>query len=174
MDANSYDYEIIMVDDGSTDASWNIVKELSAKNPAIRGISSFSGQIRISKDMSTAQLNAIRRATKEFLGAKTSKLTGIRQAKSNVMNSLKTSLSRDDLELSDREVQALYKVVEDKETRSTADKIGASTLWNLMIDAKEKGTNQRDFLMQVKDYYNYSNDMDVKNDLRRIYNDYIK
>lgn len=34
-----YDYEIIMVDDGSTDSSWRIIKELSEKNPAIRGIS---------------------------------------------------------------------------------------------------------------------------------------
>ena len=34
-----YSYEVIMVDDGSTDASWAIVKELSAANPAIRGIS---------------------------------------------------------------------------------------------------------------------------------------
>ena len=39
MVANKYDYEIIMVDDGSTDSSWKIVKGLSEKNPAIRGIS---------------------------------------------------------------------------------------------------------------------------------------
>ena len=35
----NYDYEIIMVDDGSTDSSWRIIRELSAKNPRIRGIS---------------------------------------------------------------------------------------------------------------------------------------
>lgn len=34
-----YKYEIILVDDGSTDGSWNIIKQLSEKNPAIRGIS---------------------------------------------------------------------------------------------------------------------------------------
>ena len=34
-----YSYEVIMVDDGSTDTSWATVKELSAANPAIRGIS---------------------------------------------------------------------------------------------------------------------------------------
>lgn len=39
MSAGSYDYEIIMVDDGSTDSSWAVVRELSAANPSIRGIS---------------------------------------------------------------------------------------------------------------------------------------
>ena len=34
-----YNYEIIMVDDGSTDSSWNIIRKLSAENEAIRGIS---------------------------------------------------------------------------------------------------------------------------------------
>ena len=34
-----YSYEILMIDDGSRDASWKIVKELAAKNSSIRGIS---------------------------------------------------------------------------------------------------------------------------------------
>ena len=39
MSTGSYDYEIIMVDDGSTDGSWSVIRELSTANPAIRGIS---------------------------------------------------------------------------------------------------------------------------------------
>ena len=34
-----YNYEILMIDDGSTDSSWKVIKELSEKNPSIRGIS---------------------------------------------------------------------------------------------------------------------------------------
>lgn len=34
-----YNYEIIMIDDGSTDSSWKVIKALSAKNTSIRGIS---------------------------------------------------------------------------------------------------------------------------------------
>ena len=39
MDREKFTYEIIMVDDGSTDSSWSVVKRLSDANPAIRGIS---------------------------------------------------------------------------------------------------------------------------------------
>ncbi len=35
---NKYSHEVIMIDDGSTDNSWNVVKELSKKHSAIRGI----------------------------------------------------------------------------------------------------------------------------------------
>lgn len=36
--ANSLSYEIIMVDDGSTDRSWEVVEELHAKNANVKGI----------------------------------------------------------------------------------------------------------------------------------------
>jgi len=35
---NNFSYEIIMIDDGSTDNSWQVVEELRNKNPCIKGI----------------------------------------------------------------------------------------------------------------------------------------
>jgi len=35
---HQYSYEIIMVDDGSTDNSWNVIERLSAAHPTIKGI----------------------------------------------------------------------------------------------------------------------------------------
>ena len=39
METNGYSYEILMVDDGSTDGSWDTILSLSEENPAIHGIS---------------------------------------------------------------------------------------------------------------------------------------
>ena len=38
MQANNYSYEVIMVDDGSTDDSWEVIQALSKKNNAVKGI----------------------------------------------------------------------------------------------------------------------------------------
>ena len=35
---NKFSYEIIMIDDGSKDNSWQVVEDLQAKNPSIKGI----------------------------------------------------------------------------------------------------------------------------------------
>lgn len=49
---NSYSYEVLFIDDGSTDNSWNIIEALKAKNPNIKGL-------RFSKNFGKSQaLNA--------------------------------------------------------------------------------------------------------------------
>lgn len=38
MTENNFSYEVIMVDDGSSDNSWNVIESLAQKNPSIKGI----------------------------------------------------------------------------------------------------------------------------------------
>ncbi len=38
MQANGFSYEIIMIDDGSKDNSWEVIQSLSKQNPSIKGI----------------------------------------------------------------------------------------------------------------------------------------
>ncbi len=38
MDANGFTYEIIFVNDGSTDSSWTVIERLAAENPEVKGI----------------------------------------------------------------------------------------------------------------------------------------
>lgn len=39
MAQHGFSYEVIFVDDGSTDSSWSVIQTLAAKNPAVRGVS---------------------------------------------------------------------------------------------------------------------------------------
>ena len=38
MQAHNFSYEILFIDDGSTDASWNVISQLSNENPNVKGI----------------------------------------------------------------------------------------------------------------------------------------
>ena len=38
MKANGYSYEVIFVNDGSTDRSWEIIEQLKANSKAVKGI----------------------------------------------------------------------------------------------------------------------------------------
>ena len=38
MTANNFTYEIIFINDGSTDSSWKVIEGLQALNPNVRGI----------------------------------------------------------------------------------------------------------------------------------------
>lgn len=38
MKANAFSYEVILVDDGSTDASWKVIKKLASENARVKGI----------------------------------------------------------------------------------------------------------------------------------------
>lgn len=39
MEANGFSYEILFINDGSTDRSWEVIERLSNENPAVRGVS---------------------------------------------------------------------------------------------------------------------------------------
>lgn len=39
MDCEGFSYEILFINDGSTDSSWDVIRSLSAKNPAVKGVS---------------------------------------------------------------------------------------------------------------------------------------
>ncbi|MCF0185391.1 MAG: glycosyltransferase family 2 protein [Bacteroidaceae bacterium] len=38
MKANNFSYEVLFINDGSTDESWDVIKDLSSKNPCLKGV----------------------------------------------------------------------------------------------------------------------------------------
>lgn len=59
---NNYSYEIILVDDGSNDNSWNVVKQLKTSNERIRGIRfrrNYGKSAALNKGFEVAQGNVV-------------------------------------------------------------------------------------------------------------------
>ncbi len=38
MNQNGFSYEILFINDGSTDESWDVIRSLSESNPAVKGV----------------------------------------------------------------------------------------------------------------------------------------
>ncbi|MEF2644132.1 MAG: glycosyltransferase, partial [Paramuribaculum sp.] len=38
MTENGFSYEILFINDGSTDESWDVIRKLSEENPAVKGV----------------------------------------------------------------------------------------------------------------------------------------
>ena len=85
MDENHFSYEIIFVNDGSTDNSWNVIRDLSAKNPSVKGV-----------------------AFRRNYGKSPALNTGFARAKGDVVITMDA-----DLQDSPAEIPALYKMIVD-------------------------------------------------------------
>ena len=115
-------------------------------NNTVRGISPLTGGIKISRNMSDAQLRAIQTATEAFLASdKTTKLRNIKKVISETKNTLQATLGDEAHKITDAEIDKLYNIVENRDTRVMAEKIGASNLWTSLVEAKEENKSKGDF-----------------------------
>lgn len=157
------------------EASWginNLYNKLN--NEVFKGVTK-SGKIRLNKSMSDIQLKAIEKATSKFLeNKKTSTLTGIKGVVKDVKSSLKATYGDMGNKLTNKEVNMLYDLVEDKDKRSITEQIGASEIWATIIQAKEQKLDYNKFEDLINRRSSADlNDLDAKAFLEDIYNKYI-
>ena len=142
-------------------------------NQLVNGINK-KGLIRVNKNMSNIQLKAIEKATNEFMASKTSKLTGIKSTIKDVKKSLQATYGDMGNRLTNKEINTLYDLVEDKNKRIMTEQIGASDLWATLVQAKEQGLSENQFEDLINRRSNADlNDLDAKKFLEDIYNSYV-
>lgn len=132
------------------------------------------GKVKISKDMTITQLTALQKAINQFMASKTSTLKGIQSVKESTKASLKVTLSDEDLkEITEDEVETMYNMLSDTDFKFLYDKVGASTAWSLIEDAKENNDTENGWINRLKRYAFEINDVDMKAKALAIYNKYI-
>lgn len=133
-----------------------------------------NGKVKIRENMTITQLRAVQKATSQFLSSKTSTLKGIQSVKESTKASLKATLSDEDLgELTDSEVETMYNMLSDTDFSFLSDKVGASTAWSLIEDAKDNNDTEKGWINRLTRYAFEINDVVMKSKALAIYNKYI-
>ena len=106
--------------------------------------------------------------------SQTSKVSGIKKVKESTLDSLRATLSKD-IELDEMDVETAYEMLSNKDFDyfNNADRIGASTMWALIEDAKEYNQTEDTFISRLLNMYNSSNDLDAIERAKRLYDRYI-
>ena len=132
------------------------------------------GKIKINKTLTNTQLKAIQKATQQFMTSQTSKVSGIKKVKESTLDSLRATLSKD-IELDEMDVESAYEMLSNKDFDyfNNADRVGASTMWALIEDAKEYDQSEDTFISRLLNMYDSSNDLDAIERAKRLYDRYI-
>lgn len=157
------------------ESSWGVNRLYSKiDNDLVKGVTK-TGKIRLNKNMSDIQLRAIEKATENFLtNKKTSTLTGIKSTIKEVKSSLKATYGDMGNKLTNKEVNKLYDLVEDKDKRIITEQLGASEVWATMIETKERGLSENEFIELIDKRTDADiKDLDTLEFLNDIYNSYM-
>lgn len=130
-----------------------------------------SGRVSIKSNYTIPQMRAVIKANEQFLKSQTSSLVGIRNVKKKVTKAIQDSLSDENVTISDKEAENLYKILEDKDSRGIVDKLGGSTVFSIATDTIKSDGNKQDFINKIKQYLVFDReDKDTIDQLNNIYN----
>lgn len=154
--------------------TWASKKLAERLNTKVLNAWSKQGKIKINKTLTNTQLKAIQKATQQFLSSQTSKASGIKKVKESTLDSLRATLSKD-IELDEMDVETAYEMLSNKDFDyfNNADRVGASTMWALIEDAKEYNQSEDTFISRLLNMYDSSNDLDAIERAKRLYDRYI-
>lgn len=153
--------------------SWASKKLVSRIDTKILKAWEKKGKIKVNKNLTNTQLMALQKAVNQFLESKTSTIKGIKEVSQARIKGIQETLS-DELRgrVSEEDAEFYYDMFEEDDFNFFADKIGASTLWMLIDDAKMLDASEDDWLSMLNNYITL-NDLDLRERAIRLYNKYI-
>ena len=132
------------------------------------------GKIKLSKNPSKQQLLAVNKAATQFLKSQTSTKKGISKTIQKTIESLRSSLSTEDKEMSYEDASKFYEMFGEDNFSNIADKIGASSLQAVIEDAIEESDSENDFIKRIETYAGLSmNDLDLRESAKVLFEKYV-
>lgn len=135
---------------------------------------SKKGKIKLGKKSNRQQLLAVNKAVMQFLKSQTSTKKGISKTIQKTIESLRSSLSTEDKEMSYEDASKFYEMFGEDNFSNIADKIGASALQAVIEDAIEENDSSSDFIKRIETYAGLSmNDLDIRESANVLYEKYV-
>lgn len=126
------------------------------------------------KGLTQSELRLYQKTMESFLKSKTSTVSGVKQARANVIEKVKKSLSgMTDLELTDDDVEDFFNLTsKDNDFKYLADRMDPSKLYILMQHTKEADGNGENFISMLENYMTVNN-QNVRKKATRLYNKFV-
>lgn len=126
------------------------------------------------KGLTQSELRLYQKQMESFLKSKTSTVSGVKQARANVIEKVKKSLSgMTDLELTDDDVEDFFNLTsKDNDFKYLADRMDPSKLYILMQHTKEADGNGENFISMLENYMTVNN-QNVRKKATRLYNKFV-
>lgn len=128
--------------------------------------------IKIRDDMSITQLNAVSRASRNFLASATSTPDRINRVIKKTKESMFRTLKIKDDNLTMEDIESYYDMLGDKDFDYYNEKFGASTVWSVIEDAIEADDDQQAFIKRMNGLLTL-NDKEMTDRVIRLFNKYV-
>lgn len=126
------------------------------------------------KGLTQSELRLYQKQMESFLKSKTSTVSGVKQARANVIEKVKKSLSgMTDLELTDDDVEDFFNLTsKDNDFKYLVDRMDPSKLYILLQHIKESDGNAEDLITMLESYMTVNN-QNVRKKATRLYNKFV-
>lgn len=142
---------------------WAATRMLNYLSADVINAVTKKGYIKFNKNLSVGQMNAILKATNNFLNSKTSTVQGVKEARQRIIDEYR--LSQD---LSYKQAESLYSFFESDDYK-LSDEVKYE-VQKIAVTVAKQGFNEEYYIERVKDYINFGNDEDMKKQLVDIFN----
>lgn len=127
--------------------------------------------------LNQTQLTNVNKAMDQFLKSKTKSIQGINAVVRKKRQDLieKSDNAQWVKSLTNKEVEDLYRIFDDEEFKNLSDKIKYETVWNKVVEAKEKDLDEEDFIEELLLYTDPANmnDADMLDSIINIHEKYV-